>query len=216
MSIGVVPPGATNGASGAQASAASDSAVRVAIASQISLHSDVLSVALRPFPTRVVRPSDMEDAAGHVVVIDRLTGGFEDYLTAALAGRLPVVVWGGYLHPTSVQDLVRRGADAYVSVIGSQDQLIDAVRTVRFGMSWLPALPPEAPEGLTTAEARALRAYLVDYPAESRRQVALRLGISESTLKAHLANVRSRLDEACASRRSLRRTLIARGWLDTP
>lgn len=215
--MGVSPPGVMTGAwSEPQVAGAIGPTVRVAIASQVSLHCDALSAALRPFTTRVVRPSEMRHAAGHVVVIDRLTDDFEVYLTAALAGRLPVVVWGGYLHPTSVQDLVRRGADAYVSVIGSRDQLIDAVRTVRLGMSWLPALPPEAPDGLTTAEARALRAYLVDYPAESRRQVALRLGISESTLKAHLANVRGRLDEACASRLSLRRTVIARGWLDVP
>lgn len=214
--MGVPPPGATNAASfDPDLAGISGPAMRVAIASQIPLHCDVLRAALRPFPTRVVRHSDLaHTAAGHVVVIDRLTDDFEDYLAAALAGRLPVVVWGGYLHPTSVQDLVRRGADAYVSVIGSRDQLIDAVRTVRVGMSWLPALPPEAPEGLTNAEARALRAYLVDYPAESRREVAQRLGISESTLKAHLANVRARLDEACASRLSLRRTVVARGWLE--
>lgn len=169
---------------------------------------------MRPFPLRVVRPSEMSRAAGHVVVIDRLSDGFEAYLDAALAGRLPVVVWGGYLHPTSVQDLVRRGADAYVSVIGSRDQLVDAVRTVRVGMSWLPALPHEAPDGLTAGEARALRAYLVEYPALSRREVAQRLGISELTLKAHVANVRGRLDESCGSRLSLRRAVIARGWLD--
>lgn len=215
--MGAFPPGETNAASlGLELPGSSGPTVRVAIASQIPLHCDVLRAALRPFPTRLVPPADMAHAAGHVVVIDRLTEDFEAYLAASLSGRLPVVVWGGYLHPTSVQDLVRRGADAYVSVIGSRDQLVDAVRTVRVGMSWLPALPPEAPEGLTNAEARALRAYLLEYPAESRQQVAQRLGISESTLKAHLANVRGRLDESCASRLSLRRTVIARGWLEVP
>lgn len=188
--------------------------VRVAICSAIPLHCDVLRRALQPYPTRVVTSSEMARAVGHVMVIDRLTEDFETYLAGALANRLPVVVWGGYLHPTSVQDLVRRGADAYVSVIGSRDQLVDAVRTVRAGMSWLPALAQEASEGLTAGEARVLRAYLLDYPAESRREVAQRLGISESTLKAHLANVRGRLDESCGSRLSLRRTVIARGWLD--
>ena len=186
----------------------------VAIASQIPLHCDVLRVALRAFPARVVHPSETADAADHVIVIDRLTDDFEAYLAGARAGQLPVVVWGGYLHPTGVQELVRRGVAGYVSGIGSRDQLVDAVRTVRLGMSWLPALPAETSSGLTRGEARALRAYLIDYPRESRRQVAARLGISESTLKAHLANVRGRLDDSSASRPSLRRALLARGWLD--
>ncbi|WP_291524654.1 hypothetical protein [Branchiibius sp. NY16-3462-2] len=193
-----------------------DETTAVAIASQIPMHCDVLRDALQPLPTQVVRPSETTRAAGQVVVIDRLTDSFEAYLAAALADRLPVVVWGGYLHPTGVQELVRRGAGAYVSVIGSRDQLVDAVSAVRTGMSWLPALPHETSEGLTAGEARALRAYLVDYPAQSRQEVAQRLGISESTLKAHLANVRGRLDESCGSRLSLRRAMVARGWLDLP
>lgn len=188
----------------------------VAIATQVPLHRDVLVATFAQVQTIVVAPHEMGRAAGHVVVIDRLTADFDQYLSAAFARRLPVVVWGGYLHPSSVQALVRRGVDAYVSVIGSGDQLLDAVRTVRAGMSWLPALPPETDEGLTPGELRALSAYLLDHPTLPREAVARLLGISESTLKAHVANVRGRLDDNCGSRAGLRRALIARGWLTLP
>lgn len=42
----------------------------------------------------------------------------------------------------------------------------------------------------TTAELRALRAYI---EAGSARDAAARLGTSESTVKGHLANIRSKL-----------------------
>ncbi|PWJ24758.1 DNA-binding NarL/FixJ family response regulator [Branchiibius hedensis] len=189
--------------------------VRVAIASQLPLHRDALRIAVQPFPTRVVQPGTMARAKGHVVLIDRVTQAFEDYLDSAVDRQLPVVVWGGYLHPTNVQELVRRGVQAYVSVIGSRDQLVDAVRTAGGGMSWLPALEPGTAESLTGGEARVLRAYLLDYPSDSRLAVAQRLQISEATLKAHLANVRRRLEEPCGSRISLRRAVVARGWLES-
>lgn len=189
-------------------------AIPVAIASRVPLHRDALRAALSPLSARVVEPEELAGAAGQVIVIDRLGEGFDSYLDAAFHHRLPVVVWGGYLHPTGLQELVRRGADGYVSIIGSRDQLGEAVRAVHSGRSWLPTLPSQVPDGLTPAQSRVVRAYLIDQPRASRRQVADRLGLREATVKAHLANVRSRLDEPCASRISLRRALIARGWLE--
>lgn len=191
------------------------SPVSVAIATEVPLHRDVLLSAFAAVPTVVVAPTDLACADRHVVVVDRLTDDFDGYLTAAVARRLPVVVWGGYLHPSSVRDLVRRGVGGYVSVIGSQQQLLDAVRAVHAGRTWLPALPERDESGLTPGQLRALTAYLVRYPTLRRAEVAALLGISESTLKAHVANVRARLPEPTGSRAGLRRVLLARGWLPT-
>lgn len=185
----------------------------VALATGLPLHRDALLLAFAGWPTIVFDPQDTARAIGHVVIIDRLTEDFDEYLSAASVRGLTMVVWGGYLHRSSVQALVRDGIAAYVSVIGSIDQLHDAVRTVRAGFSWLPALSTESPAGLSTAERRALTAYLLDYPSLGRAEVARLLGLSEATLKAHLANVRAQLDDNCSSRAGLRRALVARGWL---
>lgn len=67
---------------------------------------------------------------------------------------------------------------------------------------------------LTPAEHRVALAYLVTDVALSRAEVAARLGISERTLKAHLANMRRKVDSAQGSTRlGLRRELRARGLL---
>lgn len=128
------------------------------------------------------------------------------------AGR-ETVVWGGVLPAPRVAALRSAGASAYLSALCRPDELVAAVRRVRSEGS-LPESTREAGPRLTVRELEVARAYLVTGADRTRTQVAADLGISERTLKAHIANVRERVATAEAgTREGLRHTLQVHGLL---
>ena len=128
------------------------------------------------------------------------------------AGR-ETVVWGGTLSGPRVDALRSAGTSAYLSALCRPEELVAEVRRVRGGDS-PPAAPREAGPRLTARELEVARAYLVTGADRTRRQVAADLGISERTLKAHLANIRARVATVDAgTREGLRHALRSHGLI---
>jgi len=124
----------------------------------------------------------------------------------------PIIVWGGYLHRTQARLLAEQGASGYLSVISLPAQLHAAIEMVAGGGRYFPDLGEVDEVRLTPAEDRVMRAYLIDLAAHRRADVAAALGLSDRTVKAHIANVRARLPVRAASRATLLRVLRAHGW----
>ena len=124
------------------------------------------------------------------------------------------IVWGGTLAAPRAILLREAGAQAYVSGLALPGEVAEVVRAVRDGqgVAW-----PEVPSvggGLTPREREAAVAYLVTGAERSRAEVAAALGMSERTLKVHVARIRDKTGHAgTATREGLRHELTHRGWL---
>jgi DNA-binding NarL/FixJ family response regulator len=129
---------------------------------------------------------------------------------------------GEYQH---VQELLRAGASGYVLKQSSSEELLQAIRVVASGKSFLDPLvagqityhyaadaDPHSPratrEELTPRELEVLRLLSRGY---ANREVATELGISVKTVEAHKANGMSKL--SMSSRIELVRFAIVHGWL---
>ncbi len=149
-----------------------------------------------------------------VIVLD-ITAQRATCRVAELSMSASVLVWGGYLHSEQVRQLAAEGASGYLSVISKRDQLVRAVMAVAARERYFPELDEVAAVRLTKAEDRVLQAYLIDMADMTRADVATALGLSDRTVKAHLANARGKVAGQVGSRGALLRALQARGWPDT-
>jgi DNA-binding NarL/FixJ family response regulator len=129
---------------------------------------------------------------------------------------------GEYHH---VQKLLRAGANGYVLKQSSSEELLQAIRVVASGKSYLDPLvaaqitehysaeanPPSRRlihEELSPRELEVLRLLARGY---ANREIAAELGISVKTVDAHKANGMSKL--GMSSRIELVRYAILQGWL---
>lgn len=177
------------------------------------LHADALAATLQDAgePTIVVGGPD--DAAGILVAAVDAPDLVAVVRRRSADGR-DTVVWGGTLSPARVAVLRAAGARGYVSALALPRELVDVVRRVRDGeeVLWPPASPGDVE--LTAREREAARAYLVTGTDHPRAGVALDLGISEHTLKAHISRIREKAGhEGTATREGLLHELVRRGWL---
>lgn len=177
------------------------------------LHADAVAEVLREggVPAGVVPSSG---AVPGLLVAEAIR--FDDLglvRARARAGR-STVVWGGTLPVPRVAALRVAGAAAYVPMLEHPHQLVGVVTDVLSGVpvEWAP--DPEPMGQLTARERAVARAYLVDHGGWGRAQVAEALGISERTLKVHVANIRAKAGHrGTHTREGLRRALTVRGWL---
>jgi DNA-binding NarL/FixJ family response regulator len=128
---------------------------------------------------------------------------------------------GEYHH---VQELLRAGASGYVLKQSSSEELLQAIRVVASGKSFLDPLvageitqhyaaaaetrPDRIREELSPREMEVLRLLARGY---ANREVAAELGISVKTVDAHKANGMSKL--GLSSRIEVVRFAILQGWL---
>ena len=187
--------------------------LRVDVISAFALHRDALVATLVDSGAFTVVEEHADASGGRdygVTVID--LPSLATATVREIVQSRPTVAWGGYLHTGAVAQLVDIGLRGYISVIGSQRDLVIAAVRVASGEVSLPELDSSVVR-LTPAEQRVCRAYLVDRADIPRAQVAAELGISERTLKVHLANVRAKVNSTAANRVELARQLRARGVL---
>jgi DNA-binding CsgD family transcriptional regulator len=183
-------------------------------------------------------------AAADLVVLDALSPAAEDVLALTRRRAVPVVVWGGMGTQWEDRVERRRLAGEIgvvrLSSLARRPELVAVVRLLLDPPSRGPfpvaperdalraaeavadrsvttprrtAVPPTQVR-LTATELRVVRAYLVSGATKPRAEVAAILGMSERTLKVHLANVRRKVGSAQASTRlGLRRELQGRGLL---
>jgi two-component system response regulator NreC len=128
---------------------------------------------------------------------------------------------GEYHH---VQELLRAGANGYVLKQSSSEELLQAIRIVASGKSYLDPLvageirqhyaagvdhlPRPGREELSPREIEVLRLLARGY---ANREIAVELGISVKTVDAHRANGMGKL--GMVSRIELVRFAIVQGWL---
>lgn len=178
----------------------------------LPLHRDALADRLRPLlPWAEVRTGAAPGPADVLVVDVEVL----DEILPRVAGHVPVVAWGGYLHARVVAALRSTGVGFYVSTLARPEQVADAVRRAVDGSPT--GAPPEGSgvPRLTPRQAEVLRAYVDVHRDRPRSEVAARLGISERTLKVHLAAVRVELGGADVSTRAgLRRAAVSLGLID--
>jgi two-component system response regulator NreC len=129
---------------------------------------------------------------------------------------------GEYHH---VQELLRAGANGYVLKQSSSEDLLQAIRVVASGKSFLDPLvagqitqhyaaDAEArPHGVVREELSPREMEVVRLVARgyANREIAAELGISVKTVDAHKANAMSKL--GMSSRIELVRFAILQGWL---
>ena len=143
------------------------------------------------------------DVPDHTLVLSsRRTQGYQ------------TVVWGGTLPTPRVDALRAVGATAYVDMLQPVGELVEVVRRVLAGqeVSWPPG--PGPLPSLTQREHEVAVAYLVRWADHPRSEVAEHLGMSERTLKVHIANIRAKAGHrGTATRDGLLRTLTVRGWI---
>lgn len=141
--------------------------------------------------------------------------------------RLPVIVLSGSEDPALMKELLAMGARGFIPKAYSPDVMLSAVRLVLSGGTYVPPMmldenhvaPPALP-GSSTENARTLEERLRKLLTERQidvlrllsqgkpnKLIARDLGISEGTVKIHLAaifralNVRNRVEAVVASRR---------------
>lgn len=126
----------------------------------------------------------------------------------------------GYL-----QQLIKAGANGYVLKQSAPTDLINAIRTVGAGKSYLdPALTEKVMGGYVRQETALAGAAKVEISARecevirliawghSNKEIAARLDISVKTVEAHKANAMQKL--GIASRVDIVRYAILQGWLE--
>ncbi len=185
----------------------------MAVWSPWRLHADAVADALVDEGVPAVTVDDPSAVEGLLVAGAVDPAGVELLQGRRLAGR-PTIVWGGTLPPPRIATLRASGAAGYVSSLAPPTEVARVVRLVLVGgePSWPePASPMSS---LTPRERDVADAYLVTGAELSRAQVAERMGISERTLKVHVANIRDKTGhEGTATREGLRQALAFRGWL---
>ncbi|WP_114202819.1 helix-turn-helix transcriptional regulator [Janibacter anophelis] len=185
----------------------------VAVWSPWRLHADAVTLVLTEHGISSEVVDDPVATAG-LLVAELVGAGDLDVLEARRRGDRPTVVWGGTLPEPRVAALRDAGAAAYVSGLHAPRDLASVVRQVQEGqrVGWSGAAVPV--EVLTSREREVAQAYLVQWADRTRAEVATRLGMSERTLKVHIANIRAKAGHrGTATRDGLLRTLTVRGWI---
>lgn len=185
----------------------------VSVWSRWRLHADAVTSVLVAGGVDARTADEYHDVDG-LLVGGALLPDLMDLLEERRAKGRPTVVWGGVLPSPRVEALRRAGAAAYLSMLRPPHEVVDVVRRVLAGQPVPWPAPPEAMVRLTPTEQRVARAYLVDWSDHPRAEVARRLGISERTLKVHIANIRAKAGHrGTETREGLHRALVVSEWL---
>lgn len=137
-----------------------------------------------------------------IVLVDVDTSGNPERTVRQLLQLAPtsrVIILGAYADPSFAQRMLALGAHGYLhKAIGRQDlilaiyQIITSRRTVTvLGSAAGSPEPPDAPSGPLTEREREVLVLVAG--ALSNRQIAIKLKITEGTVKRHLRNIFGKL-----------------------
>jgi DNA-binding NarL/FixJ family response regulator len=146
-----------------------------------------------------------EDPDVIIMQVDRTLKKAKDTLRQMREGSSTspkVIILTMFEEPRMVQEIMELGANAYVHKSASVEELFDALRTATLGTSEghvVVAMPQGALElskdGMVSVPSkREMEILLLAARGMSNRQIASRLGISESTVKRHLANLYPKME----------------------
>jgi len=206
-----------------QATAESEAVKRILIADDHPLYGDALRAVVPQAFSQValfeaccseeVVAQVTSDAAFELIVLDlNLPGasGLSCLMQVRQAAPLtPIIVVSGVDDPTTMGEVVMAGAAGYVPKSAPRQVLIDAIRIVMAGGTYLPAAavialrgrrgsahsstPQQAPQKLTSRQRRVL-SLLAE--GMSNKNIARTLDLSEITVKAHVSALLRKLGVA--------------------
>ena len=136
---------------------------------------------------------------------------------------VPVVILSGHVEREEVLAAVRAGASGYIPKTISGTALINALRLVLAGESYLPpsilmdntpseSKPPASPLSTLSAREREILGYLIE--GKTNKEIARRLDLQEITIKIHLRNVYRKI--GAVNRAQAVRIALSSGWVLTP
>lgn len=132
---------------------------------------------------------------------------------------VPVVILSGHVEREEVLAAVRAGANGYIPKTISGTALINALRLVLAGESYLPTSIlvdngsndrkiPTSPLSTLSAREREILGYLIE--GQTNKEIARRLDLQEITIKIHLRNVYRKI--GAVNRAQAVRIAMTAGW----
>lgn len=172
--------------------------VRTGLASSLSLESDIASVREASSVDEALDLCRTEPP--DVVVMDwRMPGKNGVEGTAAIRSTYPgtkVVMLSAFDGEEDIYSAVQAGASAYLTKSASREEILEAIRTSRSGGSYFPATVGaklaariQRPE-ISPREREVVTLILRGL---SNKEIATELGLSEATVKLHIAHVMNKL-----------------------
>lgn len=139
-----------------------------------------------------------------------------------IAPLTPILVVSAVDDPATMSDVIRAGGTGYVPKSAQRQMLVDAIRVIMGGGTYLPmegmialrdsplpAAPAQEPSSRDALTSRQRRVLELLAQGKSNKQIALELQISEITVKAHVSSI---LKKMGLSNR-VQAALEARKWL---
>ena len=132
---------------------------------------------------------------------------------------VPVVILSGHVEREEVLAAVRAGASGYIPKTISGSALINALRLVLAGESYLPPSillesgsperkTPASPLSTLSVREREILGYLIE--GQTNKEIARRLDLQEITIKIHLRNVYRKI--GAVNRAQAVRIALSSGW----
>lgn len=132
---------------------------------------------------------------------------------------VPVVILSGHVERDEVLAAVRAGANGYIPKTISGSALINALRLVLAGESYLPPSillesgaperkAPASPLATLSVREREILGYLIE--GQTNKEIARRLDLQEITIKIHLRNVYRKI--GAVNRAQAVRIALSSGW----
>ncbi|MDR3440062.1 response regulator transcription factor [Telmatospirillum sp.] len=132
---------------------------------------------------------------------------------------VPVVILSGHVERAEVMAAVRAGVAGYISKTISGAALIDALKQVLNGETYLPtglfsknnpieSLPPASPLASLSIREREILGHLIE--GETNKEIARQLDLQEITIKIHLRNVYRKI--GAVNRAQAVRIALSSGW----
>jgi DNA-binding NarL/FixJ family response regulator len=138
-----------------------------------------------------------------------------------IAPLTPMLIVSAVDDPATMSDVIRAGGTGYVPKSAQRQMLVDAIRVIMGGGTYLPmegmialrdSQPPVAPpdnasrDALTSRQRRVLELL---GQGKSNKQIAIELQISEITVKAHVSSILKKM----GLNNRVQAALEARKWL---
>jgi DNA-binding NarL/FixJ family response regulator len=99
---------------------------------------------------------------------------------------VPVVVVSGRAGPGVAARVIAHGASGFVPKSASAATVMEAMRAVRSGEVWMPAEADVAEGPVPRLTPQQLRVLYMLCAGLSNKQIGVRLGVTEATVKAHM------------------------------
>ena len=139
-----------------------------------------------------------------------------DVLAEVKNSRLPckIIIMTTFDSEEDVQRAMKAGARGYLLKDSTQEEILDAIRRVSLGETYLPArIVQKVAEGMRKPELSPREVEVLQWVAagKSNKEIGAELGITEGTVKAHVTNILSKLH--AADRTQAVTTAIKRGMI---